>query len=66
DVPSAPAASRVNPAAAPNPAPAPAPVPAAAPAEPAAAGQRDLNWPALAGWSVAALALVWAILLRKK
>jgi len=29
------------------------------------AGKRKLNWPALAGWAVAALALVWAITRRK-
>lgn len=29
------------------------------------AGKRKLNWPALAGWVVAALALIWAITRRK-
>lgn len=47
--------------AAPQPPPA---VPAAGPAETPAPPSR--NWPALAGWGVAALALVWAMLSRKR
>ncbi|GEM_PF-3171458 len=39
--------------------------PPAAPVEPPATGPRPRNWPALAGWGVAALALAWAIQRRK-
>ena len=50
------------------PAPAPAPVAAVspAPAEPPAAARRSLNWPALAGWGVAALALVYLLARPKR
>lgn len=64
--PPAPSAGRAKPGAPPQPATPPAAAPAVAPAEEPPPAPRPLNWPALAGWGVAALALVWALARGKR
>lgn len=67
DLPPPASSGRPKPAAIRLPAPSPAPAAApTAPAAPPAAAQRSLNWPALAGWGVAALALIYLLARPKR